>query len=201
MKKLFLILLFITLNAPIFLKAQCSIIQSQSTMTRSTAQEVGQSFIACSTGPLEKVEVMISGLSMATIDLVLKIARGNNTSTNIIHSQTVTVSAAGMLSIPINTDLVLYNGGTYTFSLVGTSGTGNIDFAIGIGNVYTGGNMLLDNVALTTTDLEFGVFIGPPPLIPTMGQWGLFIFGLLILNMGVFFVQTTAKAKRKNIFC
>lgn len=189
MKKRFLILLFITLNAPIFLKAQCSIIQSQSTMTRSTIQEVGQSFTACSTGPLEKVEVMISGLSMATIDLTLKIASGHNTSANIIHSQTVTVTAAGMLSIPVNTDLLLYKDGTYTFSLVSTNGTGNIDFAFGIGNVYAGGNMLLDNVALSTSDLEFGVFIGSPPFIPTMNQWGLLIFGLLVLNLSVFFAQ------------
>lgn len=63
-----------------------------------------------------------------------------------------------------------------------------------------GGDVNLDWINLNLGGLSDGAYTAiafaaaPPPIvpqapIPTMSEWGLLIFGLLILNLGVFFVQ------------
>ena len=191
MRKRLLILLLTIFTIPLFLAAQCSIIQSASdnTLVVSAAEEVGQSFTACNGGSLDSIKVMISNLSMASVTLELKIATGGNTTTGVFHTQMVTTSISGMLSIPINGKLILTKNQLYTFSVVGTAGSGNIDYALSLGDTYTGGNALRNNSAFIMADLEFSVFMGGELFVPTMSQWGLFIFGLLILNVSVFYVQ------------
>lgn len=197
MKKRLFILLVTIFTVPSFVIAQCNIIQPESSMTLTVdaIEEIGQSFTACNGGAIETIEVMISNLSMATINLELKIATGGNTTTGVFHTQMVTTSTSGMLKIPISKEIPLTKDQVYTFSLIGTSGSGSIDYAMGIGDTYAGGNALRNNVVFNTSDLEFGVFIGAEPAaaavapIPTMNQWGLFIFGLLLVNIGVMFIQ------------
>lgn len=171
--------------------AQCSITQlfANNTISANMSDEVAQSFKACNSGNIERLKIRIATLSMATVNLSLKINEGGNTSGRVIHTQTVPVSSTGDLTIIIDKAVSLSNGKPYTFSLTWAS-TGSIDFSNGAGDMYPDGVILINNTpSVAGADLYFAVYQGKEIFIPTMSQWGLLIFGLLMLNMGLYWVQ------------
>jgi len=72
------------------------------------------------------------------------------------------------------------NSGTFTNS--GRISTPNKLFSLSP-NPLMGTNRVITNSPIPASKCL------PPVDIPTMSQWGVFIFGLLILNLGVFFLQ------------
>ncbi|MEM1124886.1 MAG: IPTL-CTERM sorting domain-containing protein [Bacteroidota bacterium] len=206
MKKLVLLIWVMNWLSPSLIRAQCTNIIEQnsnsSTTTVDATREIGQTFVPCEAKFLDSLEVMISNLSMATVDLELKIAQGGTTTTGVLHTQTVRVTQAGTLTIPLSRTLTLSGGTLYTFSLVGTSGSsGDISYALGIGDRYQDGTALVNNTASLSADLQFKIFFSSlpvPDLIPTMSQWGLLIFGLLILNCSVWLIRRSKLATAKE---
>ena len=123
--------------------------------------------------------------------LTLKINEGGNTTGNIIHTQTVPISNSfsGDLTVVIDKEVPLLQGRPYTFSLTWAD-PGTITFSNNSGDMYPDGVILINNVpSMGGADLYFAVYQGQEIFIPTMSEWGLLIFGLLVLNIGVFFVQ------------
>lgn len=72
----------------------------------------------------------------------------------------------------------------------GTSGTGGDSFLIGVANGATIPGAAADNRFDGSVTITY--VVSPAETIPTLSQWGLLIMGLLVLNLGVFFVQKRA---------
>lgn len=172
--------------------AQCSITQlfANNTFSANMSDEVAQSFKACSFANIDSLKIRIASLSMATVNLSLKINEGGNTSGSVIHTQTVPVSSTGDLTIIIDKAVPLSSGKPYTFSLTWAS-AGTISFSDGgASDMYPDGVSLINNIpSVAGADLYFAVYQGKEIFIPTMSQWGLFIFGLLLVNFSLMFMH------------
>lgn len=112
----------------------------------------------------------------------------------------------GVVIINLTPHFPVVNGNLYRmqFGQVG-AGSARIDANFGFGgaDTYIGGVGVeasnYDNTANLGSEADmnfsFGITPAPPPTtapIPTMSQWGLLSFGLLIMNISVFFVQHRA---------
>ena len=159
----------------------------------------GQQFLACETGYITSVQVSTSGG-----DIALYLVEGDGSSINIGNPYQVFPSQpAGLvtlnLEIPFATvdkeecALAIGNVANVTFDGLPVGlpenpdvPNGQFSFEITNGNVFT---------EIFSSDLVFGVSIAPPIIppaiivIPSLSAWGIFIFGLLILNLGLFFVR------------
>jgi len=149
---------------------------------------IGQSFTACRDGQIEFIKIRVNTMDPGPQSTILKIARGANTSCNVLHTQNVTINGMGDLTIRLNRSLPVINGAVYSFSLGGSGDAFNIGYSTSLGDVYTGGTLFRNTTPIPTGDLYFRIGFGAV-FIPTMGQWSLFIFGRLILNMGVFSIR------------
>ena len=173
------------------LMGQCIIEQNVITTPISVAatEEIGQSFTSCSSAYLDSIKVNISNLSMSSIQLKLSVFKGITTTNNLLHTQLIQVNNPGMLVIPIDKKVFVEEDVSYTFSFIGVNGHGNIDYAQTLGDTYTGGQLIRNNTPLNSFDLFFSVYISQKPFIPTFSQWGLFIFGLVVLSLGIFLLR------------
>ncbi|MEM6316297.1 MAG: delta-60 repeat domain-containing protein, partial [Bacteroidota bacterium] len=61
-----------------------------------------------------------------------------------------------------------------------------------IGGQFTTNGTSIDRIARLNNPSLTPVVVTPSEPIPTMSQWGLLIFGLIILNLSVFYVQRRA---------
>lgn len=114
---------------------------------------------------------------------------GTTKGSMIIESLTFSSSVNPSGSMPQTGQTIIENSGitTSTFPLISflSSPGGNINLGWMHGGL-TGGVNTAVSFAFSGTDLT------PPPTadpIPTMSEWGMLIFGLLILNLGLFYVQ------------
>ncbi|MEM6321076.1 MAG: hypothetical protein AAF960_25655 [Bacteroidota bacterium] len=129
--------------------------------------------------------------------------------TFLANTGTITSDAGGNLTtLPLGgATLNLTNGVTYAFYLENKINSSdfalNKDFTVGtvvtsnsIGTLFAGVGLDGNGTTFTGIDESDRTFIGtlsftplPAESIPTMSQWGSLIFGLLILNLSVFYVQ------------
>ena len=150
---------------------------------------VGQSFISCKDGKIDKITVRVDVMGATPINSVLKIADGLNTSTNVIHTQNIVINGMGDLEIDLTTPVALVNGNTYSFSLGGAGDALTIGFSSALGDVYPDGTLFQNTTPLTTADLFFKISYQVLAPIPTLSQWGLLIVALLVLNLGSFMIR------------
>lgn len=118
-------------------------------------------------------------------------------------------SAGNLINLPLGgATLSLPNGTTYAFYLEnvlnGNDIAMNQDITTGllattnsIGSIFSGVAININDGSFSGVDEVDRTFIGtllfdvpaPQTPIPTMGQWGLLIFSLLIMNLSIFYVQ------------
>ena len=204
----FLIRLIIILSIvllPLYTYATCKVDNtatpngSVNTMTNFLA---GQQFLACETNDLLSVQVQT--VSGGTIDLYLVAGDGNAINYGTPY-QTFSAQPSGLVTLNLTNPFSVTSGNLYSFA-IGNPVTG-LDVVFDMTPVGAPVNPGIPDgqhafsysdagvLSLSTaSDLVFGINIGVPVVvaaispIPTMSQWGLVIFGLLIMNLGVFFV-------------
>lgn len=182
--------------------AQCSLIEQTTKNSTSPTTPVdasniiGQSFIACRTGQLNTITINVtlpSGVTEAKTRL--SVAAGSTTNSGVLHTQAITINASGEVVIDLTKPVKVENNQTYTFFVGGTGDSFGIAISSTLGDRYTSGTIIRNNIPLTTTDLFFKLSLGAIPVvavtapIPTMSQWGLIVFALLILNFAIFYIQ------------
>lgn len=158
-----------------------------------------QSFIAECTGLITSIDLRI--LAIISGDATLIISSGPAPSIHIpgqvLHTQSINVNTVGFPAFNLTTPISVVEGQEYSFGLKGSATT---DFALGYdiinsfpnGQLYQNGGIVTPVTSTTGDDAAFQINIvplPPPPPIPTISQWGLLIFGLLLLNLSIFYIR------------
>ena len=127
------------------------------------------------------------------VELWLDVDPGNGTTIPGASYETFTVTPAniiGVVTINLSTPFPVINGTLYRLEISPVLGLVRPD-ASSI-DVYSGGDYTANGNYIVGSDLAFQATIATPVVnnpIPTLSQWGLLIFGLLILNLSTFLVQ------------
>ena len=148
--------------------------------------ETGQSFTACGTGFITEITVNFNSIITAG-DATLKITTGTPAPiTAPEYTQTVNIAAIGDLTIPLTTPFPVTNATQYSFSLLGIGAT-SVNMNFNGADVLAGGRFFQNTNAFGGGfDLRFSLSIAATdPNIPTLGQWGLIILGLLLVVCGI----------------
>ena len=202
-KNIFLFLCLFALFQPLTMKADCTLDNTSNLngiTPRPAGTIYGQNFLACETGTINSILLNLS--AGGTIDFYMVAGDGNGTINAAVPYQTFAVGAGGMFTFNFSTPFPVTAGNLYSFALrgadVAADGSpmpaidpnvpdGQSSFLISSGGAYS---------AMAALDLYFLISNKGPVVkpIPTMSQWGLWIFGLLVMNMGVFFVQRITSA-------
>lgn len=170
----------------------------------------GQQFLACETNNITAVQVRT--ITGGNIDLYLVAGNGNAITYGTPY-QTFPAQSGGLVTLTLTTPFPVIGGDLYSLA-VGNPSTG-LDIVFDMEPVgppqnpalpdgqysfaYSNTNVLTLN---TVGDLVFSVnIVAPPPVvippvvpavtaaaIPTLSQWNLLIFGLLILNLSILFI-------------
>lgn len=198
MKKISLLILFILAVLPFNLSADCTLDNTDDLngFTPDPSGTIfGQSFLACETGRINSILLNIQ--TGGTIDLFLTSGDGQLINLQQPHQTFSNVDVAGnkMVTFTFEEPFVVAEGQLYSIGVRGTivnydrsptitidptADDGQSSFIIAMDGTYT---------SRANSDLYFRISSIPPlPIsapIPSMSQWGLLIFGLLVLNLGV----------------
>ena len=153
---------------------------------------IGQQFIACETGTINSVTVNTSG---GDINLYLATGDGSTIIAGDIF-ESFPSQSAGTITLKLSKPFHVQEQVQYAFGIMGpamvrldadftgppannTDPDGLFLFGIDLGGTFS---------EVQASDLFFALTIGFTP-IPTMSEWGLLIFGLLVLNMAIFFIR------------
>lgn len=176
-----------------------------STITVPSGGLIGQQFIACETGSLTAINVNIDFAAASGIgNLDLYLVSGNG-STIVSGSPLKTFTGVSEGFITLNLaegEFEVTEGTLYAFAVGGLNmdvvtfddspvgGPPDPSVANGHFVFFFSGGVFQENPA---SDLFFSTSVSfTPPVvepIPTMSEWGLLIFGLLVLNLGVFGIR------------
>ena len=166
---------------------------------------IGQQFIACETGTINSITVNTSGG-----DVHLYLAAGNGstiTAGDIFES--FPSQSGGVITLQLSKPFPVQEKMQYAFGIMGptmvrldamptglpantTDADGLFLFGIDGGGTFS---------EVEVSDLFFALTIEFTPIelasveltsIPTMSEWGMLIFGLLVLNMALFFIRRKA---------
>jgi len=208
--QLFVLLTFCLL--PFITYASDCLINNTTTPNGATAigtNLAGQQFIACETGTISTIQVNTSGG-----DLHLYLVAGDGTTiTYGSPYQVFTGQAAGLITLTLNTPFQVQKGALNSFAIgnvtevifdmdeVGppandTDPDGRFAFQMTNAGAFS---------EIQASDLVFGVQINATPIpvpvstpIPTLAQWGLLIFGLLILNLSLWALRRKTILLKSN---
>jgi hypothetical protein len=167
----------------------------------SANSQVGQTFMPCQTGEISSIAITHSNAdlgSAGTYELYIALEPGSGSALPTTPVASVVLVAAPtpsqVLTFNLPTPFPVTKGTSYRFAVTNTSGGFNIRMTTP--SDYSDGNTVNSfNLFSPTFDLDFEIQIqnATPSLattpVPTLSQWGLLIFGLLIMNLSVFFVQ------------
>ncbi len=172
----------------------------------SSTFSIGQSFTPTTNGNITSISIKLlgSGIEMNTntgnVNLLLGTDTGPNTIfplTNPAYAvATVTTSnLTGVITFDLSaTPFPVTSGTLYRMQFNSNTVSPNvIKLDMSSASNYTGGNVF-DDIGATAVglDLNFSITLSPPTTnvpIPTLSQWGLMIFALLILNLGLVLIQ------------
>lgn len=154
--------------------------------------EKGQNFLACGTGVITAVSFEIGSITTVG-NTVLTISTGSTTNGGG-YTQTVNVATTGVLNIPLATPFPVIDGNQYAISLAEDGFPARFHMRFQRSDVIPNSAAFSNNGTISTAvDCAFSVTITAPVVatapIPTMSQWGLLIFGLLIMNLSIFYVH------------
>lgn len=193
-----LLLIGLSILAIASVNGQCTVFGTNLGAEQNTSEiatmggEDGQTFTACGTGNITSISIRMDINNTYNGNMNLWILNGSvpgfNSSTP--YQQFMT-SGTGVITIPLNTPFPVIAGNIYTvgFGAVGAGNNPVIDaHQIAPNGPYFDGQLILNGALFAASDLNFSVTISPGNPIPTLSQWGLLIFGLLVLNLGLVFV-------------
>lgn len=186
--------------------AQCTIhgtdlgAEQNSSNAAGLGTELGQTFTACETGNLTEISIRVKSSNTYSGAVNLWLIDGAAANGGVFSGlpvyQTFNVGAGDVIvKINLSTPFPVVAGNMYSLgygSTVASPGVSFDDNDTTAPGTYTGGEYLTRTSADAARDLNFSATISPVVAtapIPTMSQWGLLIFGLLILNLGVSFVK------------
>lgn len=212
MKKI-LYLTFLCLLSSQFLLADCVVkndLPTDGSIHINGGETVGQTFKACQDGELTSLTLFFDDGGSSSLgaieDVLIKITAGDNLATAIEVAKFTRPSQNRDLEITIDfhTPFVIRNGQTYTWFLINPEDNGRSHDDIylkytatdpGVGGVgivpHSSSSSSLIGTSAGRMNIFFNFAINHNTVlapIPTMSQWGLVIFGLLILNLGVVFL-------------
>ncbi|MBF0551684.1 MAG: IPTL-CTERM sorting domain-containing protein [Deltaproteobacteria bacterium] len=149
----------------------------------------GQSFTAPCSGVLTTISVKTWGAS--TDILTINIYNGQSlVLVDRIHTQSIAAfPGAGVHDITLSTPIRVTGGSQYTFQLLPASGT--IQMNVSALNPYAGGQYEGNGFFNPGADLYFDVNITDPlphgcdTCIPTLSEWGMIIFGVMLGLWGI----------------
>lgn len=155
--------------------------------------EDGQSFTACLSGNITSISIRTDDNNTYAGSVNLWIVPGTPANGAAFPGfpvyQTFNVAAGGnIVTINLNTPFPVVAGDVYSIGF-GRPTAGADFFRVNVSTVnsYFGGLALGTGGPNATADINFSVTIVDTS-IPTLSQWGLIIFGLLVLNLGLVFV-------------
>lgn len=158
--------------------------------------EDGQSFVACSSGTITAISFRTDNNNTFNGTGNLWITTGVPANGLVIAAlpvyQVFNISPGGtIITINLNTPFPVVAGNLYSFAFGSQTGAGN--FVLDVNDnapngPYTDGLGIFNAGQFANVDLNFSITIAPGNPIPTLSQWGLIIFGLLVLNLGLVFV-------------
>ena len=166
------------------------------------SETYGQTFMSCQNGVITSLSLGIDASTPVftnTYNLKIGIEPGAGNflaGAAIATFNIVAADAGNSITINLPTPIPVTNGLEYRFEINSPSTNfGVISINVNSTSDFTDGNIVIANgTYFNSQDFDFSVNIENQPAvvgspIPTISQWGLFIFGLLILNISVFFVQ------------
>lgn len=147
-----------------------------------------QSFIPCQTGEITSISFRLASSSLAgtnelyIVSNIVPLPPLIQTFTNAGGAETITINLT--TPFPVN------SGTSYFFGLL--QGV-QLDLQVRDPNSYLDGT-LVGNSA----DLNFELQIGPSSVVatpvPTVGQWGLIILGIILISISVVTIQSKERA-------
>ena len=168
--------------------------------TWSGTGEIGSSFEACESGTVDSIQIRFSPSNTSTsANLILRnvamIAMGGGSvGATSEYQQSVTFPmGASTQTFVLTTPYPVVKDSSYAWILDGSAD--EIVDAEFFNNLYPRGGAMEDtgnSTPATNIDLAFRVFITPSsiaPVIPTLGEWGLIILGLVFLISGTLRVK------------
>ncbi len=161
----------------------------------------GQQFIACETGNISNIQVSTSG---GDIDLYLVEEDGEDITYGMPY-QTFTSQPAGLVTLALRTPFSVIEDELYALAIGNVTSVTFDSIPMGLpeDSSIPDGQFSFeltdsgDHIVVSASDLVFGVTIMSPPVtpitpaipvIPSLSQWGLIILGLMMLNLGLFFI-------------
>lgn len=159
----------------------------------------GQSFTATLTGTVTQIQVRPR--SNATVTMHFYNGPGSGTAASVgtpALSQTVNLvdtgnDTSGFQTIVLSTPLPVTAGQQYAFVIDQTI----VPFALSLSNPYAGGSLLTGYNSPSggvPFDFAFTVTEVPAP-VPTMGEWMLILFGLILAGGAALMVQNRRLAR------
>ena len=168
-----------------------------------SSRQIGQTFIPCQDGEITEIIVTLRTNANYTVFLE-EHTTGSQISnlTNQVLTQTVTTATSNgtPVTFTLPTPFSVNSGSTYRFSwttdFVGQWGCRTTEG----GGDYPDGAMTGGSTLFTDRDVDFEITIQPPtPVIPTMGEWALILFGLIVLSIGAVSLMKWEQKRRNNV--
>ena len=132
----------------------------------TTALAFGQQFLACDDGVITQITVSFFETINSLATFTLQLSSGGNTLAPQ-HTQNVSITAGGAVTIPLTKPFTVQDNQQYSFSILGTTGTGNAVFIELIGSNPYGDGLAFVEVSGNSSpsapdrDLVFSVCIAP----------------------------------------
>lgn len=155
---------------------------------------LGQSFTATLTGTVTQIQVRPRINATTTVNFYN--GTGSGITDNVgtpVSSQAVTLvdvgsDTTGFQTIVLATPLPIVSGQTYSFAF--GNGSALDSMSLTTTNVYAGGLAFRRfNISLPASDLAFTVTEVPPAPVPTMSEWMMILFGLVLAGAAALAVQ------------
>ncbi|MBB5746874.1 IPTL-CTERM sorting domain-containing protein [Brevundimonas variabilis] len=149
---------------------------------------VGQSFTATVTGTVTQIRVAASASSATTIRLYNGTGTGQAGGPGTpLYSQAgvnLANTTPARNTVTLSTPLPIVAGNVYSFAFDQASLTGG-------GPVYPGGMAFIAGTTDPgTIDLNFEVVqVAAPAPVPTLSEWALILFGLILAGSAAFYIQ------------
>ena len=190
-----IVLSFSCINST-FLSAQCTINQLDGEtnligIPPDSPIRAAQSFTACQDGQITTISLNLAGTFTGTFDLYLGIHPGNSDQlTSAPIATTTSDGISPVITFDIPTPFPVSDDGTLYIFEVDLRSNSGIDFGWVVSLTNTSDYPDGEAFRFNDRDLDFEIEIAPIAImnpVPTMSQWGLIIFGLLIVNLSLIF--------------